>query len=142
ISGRSQPASAAPSRNVKCFRRVSREEESTSQVSAVEPESRAVAPFFVKTPGVQKLVEGASVVFRCQVGGSPAPHVIWKKGGVPLTVASHKESGVCQLLMSMTFADDAGEYCVLARNRLGEASATARLLEEGRSRSQSALASS
>ncbi|XP_019749859.1 titin-like [Hippocampus comes] len=115
---------------------VSREEESTSQVSAVEPESRAVAPFFVKTPGVQKLVEGASVVFRCQVGGSPAPHVIWKKGGVPLTggyryqVASHKESGVCQLLMSMTFADDAGEYCVLARNRLGEASATARLLEE------------
>lgn len=32
----------------------------------------------------------------------------------------------------MTFADDAGEYSVFARNRLGEVSASAFLLEEGR----------
>jgi hypothetical protein len=31
----------------------------------------------------------------------------------------------------MTFADDAGEYSVFARNPLGEASASAGLLEEG-----------
>lgn len=31
----------------------------------------------------------------------------------------------------MTFAEDAGEYCVFAKNPLGEVSASARLLEEG-----------
>lgn len=31
----------------------------------------------------------------------------------------------------MTFADDAGEYSVFAKNQLGEVSACANLLEEG-----------
>lgn len=31
----------------------------------------------------------------------------------------------------MTFADDAGEYSVFAKNQLGEVSASANLLEEG-----------
>lgn len=31
----------------------------------------------------------------------------------------------------MTFADDAGEYCIFAKNQLGEVSASASLLEEG-----------
>lgn len=31
----------------------------------------------------------------------------------------------------MTFADDAGEYSVFAKNQLGEVSASATLLEEG-----------
>uniref|UniRef100_A0A4W5NQV4 Immunoglobulin I-set domain-containing protein n=1 Tax=Hucho hucho TaxID=62062 RepID=A0A4W5NQV4_9TELE len=63
--------------------------------------------------------------------------MFWKKSGVPLTtgyrykVPYNKESGVCKLEISMTFADDAGEYSVFARNPLGEASASAGLLEEG-----------
>lgn len=110
--------------------------ETISQVIMVESETAAAAPFFIKKPTVQKLVEGGSVVFECQVGGSPKPHIIWKKGGVPLTtgyrykVAYKKETGECRLEISMTFADDAGEYAIFAKNQLGEVSASAGLLEE------------
>nr|XP_023657553.1 titin-like isoform X3 [Paramormyrops kingsleyae] len=98
--------------------------------------AEAMAPFFVKKPSVQKLVEGGCVIFECQIGGSPKPHIYWKKAGVPLTtgyryrVAYNKDSGECKLEISMTFADDAGEYTIFARNRLGEVSASASLLEE------------
>lgn len=46
-------------------------------------------------------------------------------------VAYNKESGECKLEISMTFADDAGEYFVYVKNPHGEVSASASLLEEG-----------
>ncbi|XP_041495817.1 titin isoform X1 [Microtus oregoni] len=94
------------------------------------------APFFITKPVVQKLVEGGSVVFECQIGGNPKPHVYWKKSGVPLTtgyrykVSYNKQTGECRLVISMTFADDAGEYTIVIRNKHGETSASASLLEE------------
>uniref|UniRef100_A0A2K5RZ69 Titin n=1 Tax=Cebus imitator TaxID=2715852 RepID=A0A2K5RZ69_CEBIM len=94
------------------------------------------APYFITKPVVQKLVEGGSVVFGCQVGGNPKPHVYWKKSGVPLTtgyrykVSYNKQTGECKLVISMTFADDAGEYTIVIRNKHGETSASASLLEE------------
>ncbi|KAM5280233.1 titin isoform 2-T2 [Ctenodactylus gundi] len=94
------------------------------------------APFFITKPVVQRLVEGGSVVFECQVGGNPKPHVYWKKSGVPLTtgyrykVSYNKQTGECRLVISMTFADDAGEYTIVIRNKHGEISASASLLEE------------
>ncbi|XP_036900257.1 titin isoform X1 [Sturnira hondurensis] len=94
------------------------------------------APFFISKPVVQKLVEGGSIVFECQVGGNPKPHVYWKKSGVPLTsgyrhkVIYNRQTGECKLVISMTFADDAGEYTVVIRNKHGETSASASLLGE------------
>lgn len=46
-------------------------------------------------------------------------------------VTYKKETGECRLEISMTFADDAGEYSIFAKNPHGEASASANLLEEG-----------
>jgi len=46
-------------------------------------------------------------------------------------VAYKKETGECKLEISMTFADDAGEYSVFVKNQLGEVSASAVLLDEG-----------
>ncbi|NWV68584.1 TITIN protein, partial [Malurus elegans] len=104
--------------------------------AAEEVSGEPVPPFFIRKPMVHKLIEGGSIVFECQVGGNPKPHVYWKKGGVPLTtgyrykVSYKKETGECKLEISMTFADDAGEYTIVIRNNLGEASATVSLLEE------------
>uniref|UniRef100_H3DPY6 Ig-like domain-containing protein n=1 Tax=Tetraodon nigroviridis TaxID=99883 RepID=H3DPY6_TETNG len=111
---------------------VETKEQVTVEVSAGE----TAAPFFMKKPAAQKLVEGGSVVFECQVGGNPKPHVIWKKNGLPLTtgyryrVAYKRETGECKLEISMTFADDAGEYAIFVKNPHGEVSASASLLEE------------
>lgn len=46
---------------------------------------------------------------------------------------AYKETGECKLEISMTFADDAGEYSIFAKNPHGEASASTSLLEEGTS---------
>ncbi|NXG04874.1 TITIN protein, partial [Sakesphorus luctuosus] len=104
--------------------------------AAEEVSGEPIPPFFIRKPMVHKLIEGGSIIFECQVGGNPKPHVYWKKGGVPLTTGyrykvSHKrETGECKLEISMTFADDAGEYTIVVRNTHGEASATVSLLEE------------
>ncbi|KAK1902440.1 Titin, partial [Dissostichus eleginoides] len=110
---------------------------SMEQSVVTEVMSGEVAPpSFIREPSVQKLVEGGAVVFECQVAGSPRPHIIWKKSGVPLTtgyrykVAYKKDTGECKLEITMTFADDAGDYSVFLKNQHGETSATARLLEE------------
>ncbi|OCT61204.1 hypothetical protein XELAEV_18047227mg [Xenopus laevis] len=95
-----------------------------------------IAPFFIRKPTMQKLVEGGKVVFDCQIGGNPKPHIYWKKASVSLNtgyrykVAYNKESGDCKLEISMTFADDAGEYTIIIRNKYGETSETVSLLEE------------
>ncbi|NXG82258.1 TITIN protein, partial [Stercorarius parasiticus] len=104
--------------------------------AAEEVSGEPIPPFFIRKPMVHKLIEGGSIVFECQVGGNPKPHVYWKKGGVPLTtgyrykVSYKRETGECKLEISMTFADDAGEYTIVVRNKHGEASATVSLLEE------------
>ncbi|KAG7233684.1 hypothetical protein INR49_006721, partial [Caranx melampygus] len=110
--------------------------ETKEQMVAEVTTGESAAPFFIKKPTIQKLVEGGSVFFECQVGGNPKPHIIWKKSGVPLTtgyrykVTYKKETGECRLEISMTFADDAGEYSIFIKNPHGEASASASLLEE------------
>ncbi|NXX11899.1 TITIN protein, partial [Podargus strigoides] len=104
--------------------------------AAEEVSGEPIPPFFIRKPIVHKLIEGGSIIFECQVGGNPKPHVYWKKGGVPLTtgyrykVSYKRETGECKLEISMTFADDAGEYTIVVRNKYGEASATVSLLEE------------
>lgn len=59
--------------------------ETKEQVTVEVRTGESAAPFFMKKPAAQRLVEGGSVVFECQVGGNPKPHVIWKKNGLPLT---------------------------------------------------------
>lgn len=71
------------------------------------------------------LVEGASGTFHTQ------PSFDSSSLSGRYNVSQKKETGGCSLEISMTFADDAGEYSVFAKNSLGEVSASASLLEEG-----------
>ena len=68
--------------------------ETKEQMVAEVTTGESAAPFFIHKPSVQKLVEGGSVVFECQVGGNPKPHIIWKKSGVPLTTGYRYRASV------------------------------------------------
>lgn len=61
----------------------------------------------------------------------PRPSFDCSSLSIRYKVIHKKETGECRLEISMTFADDAGEYSVFAKNPLGEVSASAGLLEEG-----------
>ncbi|KAF3843805.1 hypothetical protein F7725_002654 [Dissostichus mawsoni] len=99
---------------------------SMEQSVVTEVMSGEVAPpSFIREPSVQKLVEGGAVVFECQFITKSVHNVSFR-----YKVAYKKDTGECKLEITMTFADDAGDYSVFLKNQHGETSATARLLEE------------
>ncbi|KAK0142941.1 Myomesin-3 [Merluccius polli] len=80
--------------------------------------------------------EGMSVTLACTLQGCPPPHVTWYKDGVELSVGSaqpwnrrlRQEFGLHTLEIRRCSAEDAGEYRVVARSVLGEASTFCTLL--------------
>ncbi|KAK3540907.1 hypothetical protein QTP86_004171 [Hemibagrus guttatus] len=79
--------------------------------------------------------EGMAVKLSCTVEGCPSPHVTWYKDGVPLTASSHpwnykllQKFGLNTLDIRRCSAADAGEYKVVAKSSLGEATTYAILV--------------
>ncbi|XP_069093155.1 hemicentin-2 isoform X1 [Pleurodeles waltl] len=79
-------------------------------------------------PGPIKMVGvlGMQVTLPCEVHGSPAPQVVWKRGGLPLPIASPRFSVLPSwtLRLSELRVTDNGEYTCIASNPAGNASRT------------------
>uniref|UniRef100_A0A8C4KTI5 Ig-like domain-containing protein n=1 Tax=Dromaius novaehollandiae TaxID=8790 RepID=A0A8C4KTI5_DRONO len=86
----------------------------------------SIPPFFIRKPVVHKLIEGGSIIFECQVGGNPKPHVYWKKGGVPLTTG-YRYFEYHTLILPYAGVQDEGEYTCVASNVHGETACSAHL---------------
>uniref|UniRef100_A0A663MBM0 Ig-like domain-containing protein n=1 Tax=Athene cunicularia TaxID=194338 RepID=A0A663MBM0_ATHCN len=87
-----------------------------SYISSLTLSGEPIPPFFIRKPIVHKLIEGGSIIFECQVGGNPKPHVYWKKGGVPLTTGYRYFE-----------YNNEGEYRCVASNVHGEITCSAHL---------------
>lgn len=66
--------------------------------------------------------------FKCIVEGIPSPTVMWLKNGKPLQISGRlKTKGNSILIVAQTVAADSGIYQCVASNRVGTATAAARL---------------
>ncbi|XP_034030002.1 myomesin-3 [Thalassophryne amazonica] len=79
--------------------------------------------------------EGMTVNFTCTVKGCPPPRVTWYKNGKQLRLSDQPwnyslrhDFGIHSLEIRRCSPDDAGEYKVVAKSRLGEASTFATLV--------------
>ncbi|XP_045439895.1 myosin light chain kinase, smooth muscle isoform X1 [Pipistrellus kuhlii] len=93
----------------------------------MESRRDSTSPKFDSKPQSQEVREGQLVKFRCEVSGTPKPHVAWFLEGVPVrrregTVEMYEDGGSHCLCLLRARARDSGSYSCMASNVRGQAS--------------------
>ena len=116
------------------------------QLQQAAAAANGTAPSFTQKPNIRQ--SGGKIIVECQASCTPAPNVTWMFNGKVVMsggkyLVGMKPNGNNNFLLSLEIADlsmqDAGEYKAVAKNPIGEASATLMLSLEGEDRVQDSL---
>lgn len=92
-----------------------------------------VRPFFVRLPSDVTSVTGREATLRCRVGGSPRPHVLWRRHDGRMPVGRARLDDDSSLRIKDVTVDDAGVYICQAENAVATVVANATLTVYGAS---------
>ena len=101
-----------------------------------------IAPRFTQKPSLKQEDNGNKLVFQCALEASPKPDISWFRGQTPLSQSDRIKMRVdaaggntYNVLMDITGVTpaDGGSYKVVAKNKLGEVSASINLNFNGKS---------
>ena len=94
------------------------------------------APRFTQKPSLKQEDNGNKLVFQCALEASPKPEISWFRGQTPLSQSDRIKmrvepagGNIFNVLMDITGVTqaDGGSYKVVAKNKLGEVSASINL---------------
>ncbi|ESO83313.1 hypothetical protein LOTGIDRAFT_146555 [Lottia gigantea] len=101
-----------------------------------------IAPRFTQKPSLKQEDNGQRLVFHCTLEASPKPDIQWFQGTTPITGSNRIKMRVdpagggqsfnVQMEIVNVTQNDAGTYKVVAKNRLGEVSASINLNFSGK----------
>lgn len=110
----------------------------SSRFSAeLESKREGEAPRFTAPLKNRIIEDGSAARFDVRVRGRPAPQVTWFKDDEEITghkfshIKVFQEDNLFSILITEGKIKDAGQYKVVAKNVLGDASSTASLIVEG-----------
>lgn len=90
-----------------------------------------VRPFFVRLPSDVTGVTGGEAVLRCRVGGSPRPHILWRRHDGRMPVGRARLDANSSLKITGLTVEDAGVYICQAENSVATMVANATLTVYG-----------
>jgi len=100
-----------------------------------------IAPRFTQKPSLKQEDNGKRLVFTCALEASPAPEINWFRGTTPLQESDrikmrvdNTSGNTFNVYMDITGVtqEDGGSYKVVAKNKLGEMSASINLNFNGK----------
>lgn len=94
--------------------------------------SPTVRPFFVRLPGDVTAMTGGEAILRCRAGGSPPPHVLWRRHDGRMPVGRARLDADYTLRITELTVDDAGVYICQAENAVATVVANATLTVYGK----------
>jgi hypothetical protein len=107
------------------------------ETTETEEVTEYISPRFVeKLETVKVVMDGEKLVLAAKVQGVPTPKVEWSKNQKPVKESpvlytQQDNSGLCTLIISEVFPEDAAEYACIAKNKIGKAVSKCMLTVEG-----------